>query len=85
MGPKTTYIREWRKHRGLTLDRLASRIPMTHGNLSKIERGLLPYNQPMLEAIAVALSTDVPSLLIRNPTDPEGIWSVWEVVGQFRS
>lgn len=81
-GPKSTFIREWRKHRHLTLERVAARVGMTHGNLSKIERGLQPYDQPMLEALADALTTDVASLLTRNPLDPEGIWTIWDQIPQ---
>lgn len=73
-----TFIRVWRQSKQLSLEQLASRIPMDKGNLSKVERGLLPYNQEMLERIADALGTDPASLLIRNPADPEGIWSIWE-------
>lgn len=49
----------------------------THASLSRIERGLQPYSQPVLEAIAEALRTDPASLLMRDPNDPE-IWSVWD-------
>jgi transcriptional regulator with XRE-family HTH domain len=78
-----TYIREWREYKGLTLERLAERVGeriggFTHASLSRIERGLQPYSQPVLEAIANALGTDPASLLMRNPTDPEGIWSIWD-------
>lgn len=81
-GKKTqfrrTFIRHWREHRLLTLEQLADRVGTTHATLSRIERGLQPYSQPLLEAIADALQTDAPSLLMRNPGDPEGIWSVWD-------
>jgi hypothetical protein len=33
------FIREWRKHRGLTQVQLAERVGMYQGNLSKIESG----------------------------------------------
>jgi transcriptional regulator with XRE-family HTH domain len=80
MGPKKTFIREWRTAKALTQERLAEHVGMTHGNLSKIERGLQPYDQPTLEALAVVLETDTASLLMRNPTDPDGIWTVWDKV-----
>jgi transcriptional regulator with XRE-family HTH domain len=73
-----TFIREWRQHRNKTLQQLADAIEMTHASLSRVERGRQPYNQSMLEAIASALQTDVASLLMRNPSDPEAIWSIWE-------
>lgn len=82
MGKKSkhrpTFIREWRKHRGLSLDQLADRVPMDKSNLSKVERGILPYNQEMLERLAEALMTDPASLLMRNPTDSASIWSIWD-------
>ncbi len=75
---RKTYIREWRQKRGYSLERLASMIPMDKGNLSKIERGILQYNQELLERLAEALRTEPASLLMRDPTDPDGIWSVWD-------
>lgn len=75
---RLTYIHAWRNHRGYSLDQLADRIPMDKGNLSKIERGLLPYNQELLERLADALMTDPASLLMRNPTEPGAIWSLWD-------
>lgn len=75
---RRTFVREWRRSRGLTLVQLAERVGITHASLSRIERGLQPYSQPLLEAIAEALATDPASLLMRNPEDPEGIWSVWD-------
>lgn len=73
-----TYIRAWRQSKSMSLEQLASRIPMDKGNLSKVERGILPYNQEMLERIADALGTEPASLLMRNPSDPEGIWTIWD-------
>ncbi len=80
---RRTFIRQWREFRGLTLEQLADRVGevlggFTHASLSRIERGLQPYSQDILEAIANALQTDVASLLNRDPSDPEGIWSIWE-------
>jgi transcriptional regulator with XRE-family HTH domain len=73
---RRTFIRQWRKYRNLTLAQLADRVGTTHATLSRIERGIQPYNQPLLEAIAEALGTDPASLLMRNPEDPEGIWTL---------
>src|SRR3954453_22393294 len=73
-----TYIREWRKHRGLTLGEVADRLDMTPGHISMLERGQRGYTQETLEAVAAALQTDVASLLMRDPTDPEAIWTVWD-------
>lgn len=59
-------------------DPLSQPRRMTHASLSRIERGLQPYNQVLLEILAGIYMTDVASLLIRDPTDPDGIWSVWD-------
>lgn len=72
------FVREWRKHRGLTLEQLSERVGMTSGNLSHLERGLIPYNQDTLEALAEALGTDAASLIMRDPRGSDAIWTVWE-------
>lgn len=89
------YLREWRKHRELTLEQVAERVEtlsatwaaaepdtrpvsMTHATLSRIERGKLPYNQHLLELLADIYQADTASLIIRDPSDPDGIWSVWD-------
>jgi transcriptional regulator with XRE-family HTH domain len=82
MAPKRayrrTFIKQWRKHRGLTLETLGERIDMTASHLSMLENGKRAYTQETLEALADALQTDVASLLMRNPTDPDAIWSIWD-------
>lgn len=75
---RLTYIRQWRQHRDYSLDKLAQMVPMDKGNLSKVERGLLPYNQELLERLADALQTEVASLLMRDPSQPTNIWSLWD-------
>lgn len=75
---KPTFFKEWRKHRGLTQDRLAERLGTTKTRVSMKETGEEPYDQDYLEALADALQTDAASLLMRNPLEPEAIWSVWD-------
>jgi len=75
---KRTYIREWRKFRNLTLEQLADRIDMQASALSYLERGQSAYTQGTLEAIADALQTSVSSLIMRDPTQDDAIWSIWE-------
>jgi transcriptional regulator with XRE-family HTH domain len=72
------FIKQWRKHRGLTQEQLAERIGMARSYLTKIERGDRRYDQNFMEAAAEALRTDVASLVMRDPTAPDPIWSVWE-------
>ncbi len=72
------FLREWRKFRELTLEQAAERAGTTHATLSRIERGKLPYNQALLEVLAEVYRADPASLIIRDPSDPAAIWSVWE-------
>lgn len=84
-----TYIKQWRDHRKLTQEQLAERVSFylaerglakgyTYATIGRLERGLVRYTQPIMEAIADALRTDVASLLMRDPTDPDAIWTLWE-------
>lgn len=75
---RRTYLREWREQHGLSLEKAASRFEMSAAQLSRVERGESPYTQDFLEMAADAYMTDVPSLLMRNPSDPESIWSLWD-------
>lgn len=59
-----TSIRDWRKHRGLTLERVAHDVGMSTSNLSRMERALIPYNQEDLEALAGVLGCQPSDLLM---------------------
>lgn len=72
------FLKEWRKHRGITQDGLADRIGIDRTIVSKIENGKLDYHQHFLEAAAYALMCDPADLLVRDPTAPEAIWSLWD-------
>lgn len=62
-----TFIRAWRKYRGLSQEELASRVNMSRENWSKIESGKVPYNQDMLELAALALGCRAGDLLDKDP------------------
>jgi transcriptional regulator with XRE-family HTH domain len=59
-------------------DPSAKQLTMTHATLSRIERGLIPYGQYLLEYLAEIYMTDPGSLIMRDPTQGEAIWSIWE-------
>lgn len=61
---------------------LADRVGVDHSALSKLERGIHGYTQPMLENIAEALRVQPAELLGRDPNDPENIWAIAEAVKQ---
>lgn len=78
MSKKAHYIREWRKYRGLTQEQLAERIGITKSYVTKIETGARRYDQPFLEAAAEVLRVAPADLIMRDPSDPEGLWSLWD-------
>jgi transcriptional regulator with XRE-family HTH domain len=75
---RRTFFRHWREHRGLTQEQLAERLETSVASISRLESGTQPYTQDVLEALADALGTDPASLIMRNPDDPEAMWSLWD-------
>lgn len=62
------FIREWRKHRGLTQEQLAQRVDVVVSSISQLETGKQGYSQSMLEALAEALACDTWDLLHNDPS-----------------
>lgn len=76
------FLKEWRKHRGYTQERLADMTSLSKPYISQLERGQRQYTQELLELFAEALRCDPRDLVMRDPTDPEGIWSIWDALTQ---
>lgn len=57
-------------------DALNAPTSMTHASLSRIERGIQPYNQALLEILAEIYQAEIADLIMRDPTDPDGLWSI---------
>lgn len=62
------YVREWRKHRGLTQEQLAGRLGVAVSTVSQLENGKQGYSQATLEALADALRCEPWQLLSVDPT-----------------
>ena len=75
---RPTFFKQWRTHRGLSQERLAERLETSVASVSRIESGKQPYTQDYLEVLAVALQTDPASLIMRDPLDPDAMWSIWD-------
>jgi len=72
-------LAKWRKYRDdLSQERLAERAGLSQGMISQLENGKSDYTGGMLEALAYALRCDPPDLIMRDPLEPEGIWSIWD-------
>jgi transcriptional regulator with XRE-family HTH domain len=67
---RKTYLREWREFRDRSLESVAAQMELNHGQLSKIERGIHPYNQHVLEVAALEYQCSITDLLTRAP-DPK--------------
>lgn len=77
--PPKQFFREWRKHRGMTLEEAAPLANMTAGNLSAMERGAQGYTPEGLEALANVYRTSPGWLLEVNPLeDKPGMLSIWD-------
>ena len=63
---KSIYIREWRKHRGLTLQDVADATGITHATIGRVERGKIAYTRDTIEAITAALNC-LPGQLLSFP------------------
>lgn len=73
-----TYLQAWLTHRNKTHDQLAEALEMSRPQITKIVNGKRPYTQAFLEAAAEYLETEPASLLMRDPTQPDHIYSLWE-------
>ena len=76
--PVRLFIREWRKFRGLTQQRLADRLGVDKGTISKLENGKMPWDQKYILGIAEALGIEPASLFMRDPSQPDYAWTLWE-------
>lgn len=77
---RPTYIRQWRKFRHLTQEQLADRVGVTQATIANVERGKRAYTQSLLEALADALMCGPADLLMRDPAQPDAIWSIWDQI-----
>lgn len=75
---RPNFLRQWRKHRGFTLETVGAEVGMTGPNLGRVEKGEVPYSQDLLELLADMYGCEIADLLVRDPSDPEGMWSIWE-------
>ena len=65
-----TLLREWRKHRNLTQESLASRVDRSEATISRLETQRQAYTQVLLEALAEALQCEPSDIISRRPGEP---------------
>lgn len=71
MTSQPHFIREWRKHRGLTQEQLAATIIFGRSYIAQIERGERRYGQRFLKAAAAALGCTPADLISRDPANDD--------------
>lgn len=81
-GPRRMplFLKQWRKHRGLTQEQLAERVGITQGMISHLENDKSDYSGQLLAELAYALQCEPGDLVMRDPTDPEAPWSIWDTL-----
>lgn len=72
------YIKEWRKHRGMTQAQLAQAMSISRPYLTMIERGDRRYDQTFLEAASTVLECTPADLISREPNKTESIAKLLE-------
>jgi transcriptional regulator with XRE-family HTH domain len=76
--PLRLYLKEWRKFRGFSQERLAEVIGTTKATVSRIENLKQNWDQEFLQLAADALRCAPGDLLMRDPSQHEAIWSIWD-------
>ena len=71
------FIRQWRKHHGLTQAELAAAVDIDRTYLNKIERGKRGYMPHVLEAIAAELGCTPGDLISRRPEHSSEIQTLY--------
>lgn len=61
----------------MSLEDASEEMDISHGQLSRIERGLSPYQQPYLEIAARLYGCTVPDLLTRPPGEADDLFGLW--------
>ncbi len=80
MAKQRWFLKEWRKHRGYSQQRLADMLETSKGYISDLENGNRPYNQDFLERLSDALMCTPADLIMRDPSQPDLIYSIWETL-----
>jgi transcriptional regulator with XRE-family HTH domain len=77
----THHLRAWRKAKGLTLEQLAEAIGMSHQNLGRIERGLVPLGGEHHGSLARALGITAADIF-RDPNEEVALEPMVPIIGR---
>lgn len=73
---RPTFLRAWRKYRGLTQEEAGEALNLDRTQLGRVERAIQPYSQTLLEAAADLYDCTPADLLRVDPLhqDPADEW-----------
>ena len=71
MALDLTYIRDWRKHRGMTQKQAADILRIDATAISRLELGKTPYDQFHMQQLSVLYKCTIPDLLGTDPRRPK--------------
>jgi transcriptional regulator with XRE-family HTH domain len=69
-----TFVRQWRKHRGLSQETLAERAGLSPPSISQLETGNQGFTDKSLARIAAALDCTPADLLVHDPSREDSFW-----------
>ena len=72
-----TFIRRWRKFRGINQARLGELTGVTGSSISQLERGLQGFTDKSLARLAEALQCDPVDLLGWDPYQKDSFWPLF--------
>lgn len=72
------YLRQWREKKNMTLEQVGESVGISHAQLGRIERRVQKYNQELLERLAELYGVSTASLIVRDPSKEDSIWSLWD-------
>jgi len=80
-----TYLRQWRRYRGLTQEQLADAVGMTAPTISQLENNKQGFTGETLAKLAHALRCSPAALLGHDPTQEDSLWPVVEAAGHLQA
>ncbi len=73
-----TFVKQWRKYRGLTQEALAEMVGLTSPSISQLETGKQGFTDESLSNLAMALGCTPAQLLAQDPSKPDSFWPLFE-------
>lgn len=73
-----TYLRDWRKFRGLTQEQLSAAAGVVAASISHLENGNVGFTDKSLAGYAKALRCSAADILAWNPRQPNSFWPLFQ-------